>query len=374
MKEAPGTFTVDARDGAARAATLATAHGSVVTPAFMPVGTLATVKSVDPLELRALGTQMILGNTYHLHLRPGENVVETLGGLHTFMGWDGPILTDSGGYQIFSLADTTRVDDDGARFRSVYDGSTVALRPEDAIEIQRRLGSDIAMCLDDVRGPGVGSRALAEAVERTSRWAERCRGSQLAPDQLLFGIVQGGTDMALRRRSLDQLLGIGFDGYAIGGLSVGEDRAAMFTTTEDLAAMMPADRPRYFMGIGDPEGILRVIRAGVDLFDCVLPTRLGRTGAAWTWNGRVNLRNATHSTDSRPLDEQCACTTCARFSRGYLRHLVQQRELLGMRLLSIHNIAFLLDLCASARTAIHAGRLDAYVEEALDRLTESESP
>lgn len=372
MTDAPGTFEVEARDGEARAAALTTAHGIVRTPAFMPVGTLATVKGVDPLELEALGAQMILGNTYHLHLRPGEDLIAELGGLHRFMAWDGPILTDSGGFQVFSLADSTRVDDDGVTFKSVYDGSAVRLTPEAAIEIQRRLGSDVAMCLDDVRGPGADRRALLEAVDRTTRWAERCRRASLAQGQLLFGITQGGTDAELRRRSLDGLLEIGFDGYAIGGLSVGEDRTAMFATTAEAAIAMPTDRPRYFMGIGDPEGILRVIQAGVDLFDCVLPTRLGRTGAAWTHGGRVNLKNAVHARDPRPLDEECACTTCARYSRGYLRHLVQQRELLGMRLLSIHNIAFLLDLCASAREAIFAGRLDAYVAGRLERLAGSE--
>lgn len=372
MTKPPGTFDVEARDGGARAAVLTTAHGAVRTPAFMPVGTLATVKSVDPLELEALGAQMILGNTYHLHLRPGEDLIAELGGLHRFMAWDGPILTDSGGFQVFSLADSTRVDDDGVTFKSVYDGSPVRLTPEAAIEIQRRLGADVAMCLDDVRGPGTDRRALLEAVDRTTRWAERCRRASLDAGQLLFGISQGGTDSELRRRSLDGLLEIGFDGYAIGGLSVGEDRTAMFATTAEAATSMPTDRPRYFMGIGDPEGILRVIQAGVDLFDCVLPTRLGRTGAAWTRSGRVNLKNAAHARDPRPLDEECACPTCARYSRAYLRHLVQQRELLGMRLLSIHNIAFLLDLCASAREAIFAGRLDAYVAGRLERLAGSE--
>lgn len=372
MTSDPGTFTLEATDGAARAAMLVTAHGAVRTPAFMPVGTLATVKSVDPDELRTLGAQMILGNTYHLHLRPGEDLIADLGGLHRFMAWDGPILTDSGGFQVFSLADSTRVDDDGVTFRSVYDGSSVRLTPEDAIAIQRRLGSDVMMCLDDVRGPGADRRALREAVERTTRWAERCRRSPREPGQLLFGISQGGIDDELRRESLEGLLEIGFDGYAIGGLSVGEDRAAMFATTEQAAAAMPADHPRYFMGIGDPEGILRVIQAGVDLFDCVLPTRLGRTGTAWTTDGRLNLKNARYARDARPLDEECACTTCSRFSRAYLRHLVQQRELLGMRLLSIHNIAFLLDLCASAREAIFAGRLDAYVAGRLERLAGSE--
>ena len=356
-------------DGAARAGVLETAHGTVRTPVFMPVGTLGTVKGVDPRELREIGTQILLGNTYHLHLRPGEDLVGELGGLHRFMGWDGPILTDSGGYQVFSLADTRTVDDDGVTFRSVYDGDLVRLRPEDAMRIQATLGSDIAMCLDEVPPPDAPLAVHAAAVERTTRWAERCRAAPAAPGQLRFGIVQGGIDENLRRTSARQLLEIGFDGYAIGGLAVGEDRADMFRMTAFTADLLPADRPRYFMGIGDPEGILRAIAAGVDMFDCVLPTRLGRTGAAMTSRGRLNLRNAGFARDPRPLDEDCACPTCARFSRAYIRHLVAQRELLGMRLLSVHNIAFLLALAAAAREAVLERRFDAFLADALARLT-----
>ncbi|MGI9116791.1 MAG: tRNA guanosine(34) transglycosylase Tgt [Gaiellales bacterium] len=366
---APGDFQVDATDGAARACTLETAHGTVQTPVFMPVGTLGTVKGVDPRELAEIGTQILLGNTYHLHLRPGEELVAELGGLHRFMGWDGPILTDSGGFQVFSLAATRTVDDDGVRFRSVYDGELVHLRPEDAMRIQRELGSDIAMCLDEVPKPDAPLAELAAAVEHTTRWAERCRASPAAPGQLRFGIVQGGIDPALRERSARDLLGIGFDGYAIGGLAVGEDRDDMFRVTASTAALLPADRPRYFMGIGDPEGILRVIAAGVDMFDCVLPTRLGRTGAAMTSTGRLNLRNAGFARDPRPLDETCDCSTCTRFSRAYIRHLVVQKELLGMRLLSIHNMAFLLALATSAREAIVEQRFDDFLAGALERLT-----
>ncbi len=365
----PGDFRVDATDGAARACTLTTAHGTVTTPMFMPVGTLGTVKGVDPDELRAIGTQTILGNTYHLHLRPGEDLVAELGGLHRFMGWDGPILTDSGGFQVFSLADTRTVDDDGVTFRSVYDGDRVRLRPEDAMRIQRDLGADIAMCLDEVPRPDASPDQLAAAVVRTTRWAERCRAAPSAPGQLRFGIVQGGVDEDLRARSAADLLGIGFDGYAIGGLAVGEDRDDMFRVTASTAALLPGERPRYFMGIGDPEGILRVIAAGVDMFDCVLPTRLGRTGAALTSSGRLNLRNAAFARDPRPLDERCDCPTCARFSRAYLRHLVAQKELLGMRLLSVHNMAFLLALCRSARQAIVEQRFDDFLADALQRLT-----
>ena len=368
----PGDFAVEAVDGRARAGTLVTAHGAIRTPVFMPVGTLGTVKGVDPEELRQIGTQILLGNTYHLHLRPGEELVGELGGLHRFMAWDGPILTDSGGFQVFSLAHTRTVDDEGVTFRSVYDGELVRLRPEDAMRIQATLGSDIAMCLDEVPRPDAPLPQLAAAVERTTRWAERCRASPAAPGQLRFGIVQGGIDEGLRRTSAAALTSIGFDGYAIGGLAVGESRADMFRVTESTADLLPADRPRYFMGIGDPEGILRAIAAGVDMFDCVLPTRLGRTGAAMTAHGRLNLRNARFARDPRPLDATCGCPTCRRFSRAYIRHLVAQKELLGMRLLSIHNMAFLLALAAAAREAIAEQRFHAFLADALQRL-ESES-
>jgi queuine tRNA-ribosyltransferase len=364
----PGAFTIDATDGAARACTLETAHGPVQTPVFMPVGTLGTVKGVDPRELTEIGTQILLGNTYHLHLRPGEELIHELGGLHRFMGWDGPILTDSGGFQVFSLAHTRSIDDDGVTFRSVYDGSAVRMRPEDAMRVQELLGSDIAMCFDEVPKPDAPLVELARAVERTTRWAERCKASPAAPGQLRFGIVQGGVDEALRAKSAADIEGIGFDGYAIGGLAVGEDRDDMFRVTQSTARLLPASRPRYFMGIGDPEGILRVIAAGVDMFDCVLPTRLGRTGAAMTTRGRLNMRNAVFARDPRPLDEDCDCSTCQRFSRAYIRHLVAQKELLGMRLLSVHNMAFLLALTRTAREAIVEQRFDAFLADALQRL------
>jgi queuine tRNA-ribosyltransferase len=334
----------------------------------MPVGTLGTVKGVDPSELTAIGTQILLGNTYHLHLRPGEDLIAELGGLHRFMGWDGPILTDSGGFQVFSLAHTRKIDDDGVTFRSVYDGAAVRLRPEDAMRVQERLGSDIAMCFDEVPKPDAPLPHLAAAVERTTRWAERCKASPAAPGQLRFGIVQGGVDEQLRARSAADLIQIGFDGYAIGGLAVGEEREDMFRVTESTARLLPELRPRYFMGIGDPEGILRVIAAGVDMFDCVLPTRLGRTGAAMTSSGRLNLRNASFARDARPLDDRCDCPTCLRFSRAYIRHLVAQKEILGLRLLSVHNMAFLLALTNAAREAIVEQRFDDFLAEALERL------
>jgi queuine tRNA-ribosyltransferase len=367
-------FTVEATDGAARAGILRTAHGEIRTPAFMPVGTKATVKSLHPDEVREAGAQILLGNTYHLHFRPGEELIEELGGLHRFMGWDGPILTDSGGFQVFSLRDTIgKVDDDGVTFRNVYDGAAERFTPELAAEIQRKLGSDIAMCLDQVLPPGLDRGAHETAVRRTTEWARRQRDAPRAEGQLRFGIAQGGVDEELRRRSTLELAELDFDGNAIGGLAVGEPRETMFELTAFSTELMPAEKPRYFMGIGDPEGILRVLQAGVDMFDCVLPTRTARTGSALTWEGRLNLRNARFARDDRPLDEGCGCAACARFSRAYVRHLLNQQEILGLRLLSVHNLRFLLDLTAGARAAIERGALDAYVTDALSRL-ETETP
>ena len=362
-------FTVTATDGAARAGILRTAHGDVPTPAFMPVGTKGTVKTLDPSELRQLGTSILLGNTYHLHFRPGDELVGELGGLHRFSGWDGPILTDSGGFQVFSLRDTiVAVDDDGVTFRSVYDGAPARFTPELVAAIQGRLGSDVAMCLDICAPAGVPRAELAEAVRRTTVWAARQREAPRPPGQLLFGIAQGGADPELRTRSIEEVVALDFDGYALGGLSVGEDRDEMLETTAWAAPLLPDDRPRYFMGIGDPEGVLEVVERGIDMFDCVLPTRTARTGSALTWEGRLNLRNARFARDPRPLDEGCACPACARFSRAYLRHLVNQQELLGLRLLSLHNLRFLLDLTAGAREAIERGAFATFKEEALARL------
>jgi queuine tRNA-ribosyltransferase len=335
----------------------------------MPVGTKATVKTVDPDELRGLGTTILLGNTYHLHFRPGEDLIAELGGLHRFMGWDGPILTDSGGFQVFSLRDTiAAVDDDGVTFRSVYDGSPARFRPEAVAEIQAKLGSDIAMCLDICPPVDISQAELAEAVRRTTLWAARQRAAPRAEGQLLFGIAQGASDPELRRRSISELTELDFDGYALGGLAIGEERGEMFETTAWGAELLPEDKPRYFMGIGDPEGVLEVIERGVDMFDCVLPTRTARTGSALTWEGRLNLRNARFARDPAPLDEGCTCPACRRFSRAYLRHLINQQELLGLRLLSLHNLRFLLELTANARVAIEQGGLAAYKAEALDRL------
>ncbi len=363
------SFAVTATDGAARAGVLRTRHGEVRTPAFMPVGTKGTVKSLDPLEVRELGAEILLGNTYHLHFRPGDELIRDLGGLHAFMAWDGPILTDSGGFQVFSLRDTiARVDDDGVTFRSVYDGRETRFTPELAAGIQANLGSDIAMCLDQVPAVDVSRRDLEEAVRRTTEWAARQRHAPRAEGQLRFGISQGGVDSELRRRSIEEIAELDFDGNAIGGLAIGEERQAMFEATDRAAAMLPDGKPRYFMGIGDPEGILEVIEAGVDMFDCVLPTRTARTGSALTREGRLNLRNARFATDPAPLDEECDCAACTRFSRAYIRHLVNQNELLGLRLLSLHNLRFLVQLTRGAADAIERGTFASYKRDLLERL------
>jgi queuine tRNA-ribosyltransferase len=363
------TFELAATDGEARTGVLHTAHGDVPTPAFMPVGTKATVKGLEPMRLRELGTTILLGNTYHLHFRPGAELVEELGGLHRFMAWDGPILTDSGGFQVFSLRDTiAAVDREGVTFRSVYDGRAARFTPELVAEIQRRLGSDIAMCLDVCPPPDVPREGLEAATALTTQWAARQIAAPRAPGQLLFGISQGGTDPELRRRSTEEISGLGFDGHALGGLSVGEDRDVMLETVGWAAAMLPREKPRYFMGIGDPAGILEVVERGIDMFDCVLPTRLGRTGSALTWEGRLNLKNARFARERRPLDEDCPCTACSQFTRAYLRHLVNQQELLGLILLSEHNVRFLLDLTAGARAAIERGEFGSYKAAALERL------
>ena len=365
------SFTVTATDGAARAGILHTAHGDVPTPAFMPVGTKATVKGLDPVRLRELGTSILLGNTYHLHFRPGVGVVADLGGLHEFMGWDGPILTDSGGFQVFSLRDTIiRADDDGVTFRSVYDGQPARFTPELAAEIQRGLGSDVAMCLDVCPPADVPRAELELAVARTTLWARRQLDAPRAEGQLLFGIAQGGSDGELRRRSIEEIASLGLDGHALGGLSVGEDRSLMLDTVGWAAPLLPSEGPRYFMGLGDPAGILAVVGRGIDMFDCVLPTRLGRTGSALTWEGRLNLRNARFARDPEPLQEGCPCRACTGFSRAYLRHLVNQQELLGLILLSEHNVRFLLDLTAGARAAIEGGELETFTVNALKRLEE----
>ncbi len=335
----------------------------------MPVGTKGTVKSLHPDEVRALGADVILGNTYHLHFRPGDELIAELGGLHAFSGWDGPILTDSGGFQVFSLRDTLlAVDDDGVTFRSVYDGTSERFTPERVAAIERNLGSDIAMCLDICSPSGVDRRELQEAVRRTTLWATRQREAERAPGQLVFGIAQGGTDRELRQRSVEEIVALDFDGNALGGLAVGEDWDEMLAAVSHGAELLPSDKPRYFMGIGDPAGILEVIARGIDMFDCVLPTRTARTGSALTAAGRLNLKNAIYARDPGPIEDGCDCPACARFSRAYVRHLLNQQELLGLRLLSLHNLRFVLRLTAGARAAIERGEFPAYRADALERL------
>jgi queuine tRNA-ribosyltransferase len=345
---------VDPATGARRGR-LTTPHGRVETPAFMPVGTQGTVKGLTADQLRAIGAEMVLGNTYHLALRPGEDVVAELGGLHHFMGWDGPILTDSGGFQIYSLAERTKITEAGASFQSHIDGSRVEISPERAVAIQEALGSDIAMVLDHVVGLPADERLVREATERSVRWAGRCRDAHTRADQAQFAIVQGGLDPELRKWSAQELVKLDFPGYAVGGLSVGEDPADMYRTLDATVPELPEDRPRYLMGVGRPQDLIEGVRRGIDLFDCVMPTRNGRNALAFTDEGTLRLRNLQYQTDPRPLEADCPCAAC-RHSRGYLRHLFQAGEMLGPILLSIHNLTHYQRLMERMRRAIEEDR------------------
>ncbi len=354
-------FHVLHNDGAARLGRLETPHGAVETPVFMPVGTQATVKGLTPDQLRAAGARMILGNTYHLTLRPGDGLIAELGGLHRFMNWDGPILTDSGGYQVYSLAHSLRIDDRAAVFRSHIDGALLQLSPEKAVAIQENLGSDVAMCLDECPpAADTPPERMREAVRRTVYWAERCRAAHRRADQALFGIVQGGTDLGLRAECAEALARLDFPGYALGGFSVGETPEQMARALGPCARMLPADRPRYLMGVGRPQDVLAGIEAGIDLFDCVLPTRNGRNAQAFTDDGPVRLRNARHRRDPAPLESGCPCYACAHFSRAYLHHLFGAEEMLGPTLLSLHNVAYYCRLTAEAREAIAGERFGSF--------------
>lgn len=360
MKPAAISFQLLRTDGAARLGRLETPHGTVDTPIFMPVGTQAAVKGLTPDQVAGTGARILLANTYHLALRPGEALIAEAGGLHKFMQWDGPILTDSGGFQVYSLALTRKIDDRAAVFQSHIDGSRFELSPERAIAIQESLGSDIAMCLDECPPFGTSADYLREAVRRTVLWAERCRTAHRRPDQALFAIVQGGTDLALRAECARALVGLDFPGYALGGFSVGETPAQMVTALEPSAALLPVDRPRYLMGVGRPEDLLAGIASGIDLFDCVLPTRNGRNASAFTANGPIRLRNARFKRDFGPIESGCECYACRHFSRAYVRHLFQAGEMLGPTLLSLHNVAHYLRLMAEARTAIREQRFAEY--------------
>ena len=340
----------------ARLGRLETAHGAIDTPQFMPVGTQASVKSLTPADLHAAGAQIILGNAYHLSLRPGAERIARLGGLHRFMAWDGPILTDSGGFQVFSLAHLREVDEAGVTFASHIDGAPHRLSPEAAIAIQEQLGSDIAMAFDQLVDPGLATTAVADAMERTHRWAKRSLAAHTRVDQALFGIVQGGIDPDLRRRSVSAVAELPFDGIAIGGLSVGESKAEMSAMLQIVAEVLADDpRPRYLMGVGSPLDFFVAVEHGVDLFDCVLPTRVARTGQLWTSQGRLNIRNSRFQDDPDPVDPGCGCETCATFSRAYLAHLFRAEELLGYRLATVHNLTYTLDLMRGIRAALADG-------------------
>ena len=365
-------FTISATDGAARTGTIAMQRGEIRTPAFMPVGTAATVKAMRPEEVRASGADIILGNTYHLMLRPGAERVAKLGGLHEFMGWERPILTDSGGYQVMSLSELTKVTEEGVAFASHLDGSRHMLSPERSIEVQRLLGSDIVMQFDQLVPTTSTPKAQAEAMERSIRWAKRSREEfdrdiEHAKRAALFGIQQGALDERLRKASADALIDIGFDGYAVGGLAVGEGQDAMFGCLDFAVDMLPEDQPRYLMGVGKPDDIVGAVQRGIDMFDCVLPTRSGRTGQAFTADGPLNLRNARFAEDREPIETECPCQACMTFSRAYIHHLVKSGEILGAMLMTQHNLWFYQRLMQGLRDAIAEERLSAFASAFVDR-------
>ena len=361
-------FTIDATDGAARTGRIAMQRGTIRTPAFMPVGTAATVKAMKPETVRKTGADIILGNTYHLMLRPGAERMARLGGLHKFMNWQRPILTDSGGYQVMSLSELRKLTEKGVEFRSHIDGSKHMLTPERSMEIQRMLGSDIVMAFDECPRADQPRDAIATSMEMSMRWARRSRdgfdaGGEHAQRSALFGIQQGALDEELRRISADKLTDIGFDGYAIGGLAVGEGQEAMFATLDFAPGQLPADRPRYLMGVGKPDDLVGAVERGVDMFDCVLPSRSGRNGQAFIWNGPINLRNARFAEDEEPLDSRCTCDTCGTYSRAYLHHLVKSQEILGAMLMTEHNIAFYQQLMQAMRDAIAEARFAQFARD-----------
>ncbi|MDD5199970.1 MAG: tRNA guanosine(34) transglycosylase Tgt [Terrimicrobiaceae bacterium] len=369
-------FEVQAAVGRARAGSLKTRRGVIETPVFMPVGTQATVKAMTPVELREVGAQVILGNTYHLHVRPGEGLIRDFGGLHRFMGWDGPILTDSGGFQVFSLAKLRRITEEGVHFQNHLDGTPTFIGPERSMEIQRDLGSDIVMLFDECPPHPCTHEDAAASLDLTLRWARRCRewwDARPAEDRpLVFGIVQGSGYPDLRQRSAEALVEIGFDGYAIGGVSVGEPEPEMFAAIEAAEPHLPADRARYAMGLGTPKQVIELIARGVDMMDCVLPTRLARNGTAFTGDGTLNLKNAPFARDERPIEPGCECYACRNFARAYVRHLIKAEEILGLRLVSIHNLHFYVGLGLRARAAILDGSFEAFRRETVGRLDAGE--
>lgn len=350
-----GNFQVEATFGKARAATLQTAHGKIQTPVFMPVGTKATVKAMLPEELKGLGAQIILGNTYHLHLRPGEKIIKKLGGLHKFMNWDFPILTDSGGFQVFSLSKLNKVSEEGVKFKSHIDGAECFLTPESSMQIQMDLGADIIMAFDECPPYPADKKRIDDSLELTMRWLKRCQSAMTREQSLLFGIVQGGLHLDLRRKSLAQICSLDLPGYALGGFSVGEPIELMHELVDVIGAEMPSDKPRYLMGVGTPLDLILSVDSGIDMFDCVMPTRVARNGTLFTWQGKVSIKRTEYKEDSSPLDPECDCYTCKNYSKAYLRHLFMTGEIVSSRLNTIHNLHFYLDLMAKARQNILKG-------------------
>jgi queuine tRNA-ribosyltransferase len=370
MNAKPFQFDLIATENAARAGVFHTPHGDLETPVFAPVGTQATVKAVSPDQLSATGASLVLANTYHLYLRPGADLIAEMGGLHSFMQWSKPMLTDSGGFQVFSLAAIRKIDEDGVTFKSHIDGSMHRLTPESSIAIQEKLGADMIMAFDECASP-YDEAYNQEAVKRTHAWAERSQKAKNRQDQALFGIVQGGVFPDLRRESAKTIAGMGFSGHAIGGLSVGETKTEMHAMIELVNAFLPAEKPRYLMGVGSPEDLIECVARGIDIFDCVLPTRLARHQSAFTHSGRINLMNATYAHDPSPIDTSCDCYTCRTFSRAYLRHLIVAKEMLAATLVSIHNIQFLVTLMKQSRQAILAGQFSDFAIEFLARYQSS---
>ncbi|WP_338817942.1 Queuine tRNA-ribosyltransferase [Moorella thermoacetica] len=363
------TFTVLKRDRStgARLGRLTTPHGTIETPGFMPVGTQATVKTMTPEEVAGLGAEIILANTYHLYLRPGADIIREAGGLHRFMHWERPILTDSGGFQVFSLADLREISDEGVTFRSHLDGSIHFLGPAESMAVQEALGSDIAMAFDECVAYPASPEEVAAGVERTSRWAEACLRAHRREDQAVFGIIQGGTIPELRRRSAREITALDFPGYGIGGLSVGEPKELMYSILEELQGYLPENKPRYLMGVGSPDCLIEGVKRGVDMFDCVLPTRIARNGTVMTTYGKLVVRNAAYARDFRPLDPECDCYTCRNYTRAYIRHLLKAEEILGLRLTTIHNLHFLIKLMQRLRQAIAEGRLEEVAADFYER-------
>ena len=351
------------KDGATRLGTLLTGHGNIDTPVFMPVGTQGVVKAMTHKELRETGATMILANAYHLYLRPGDEMIRRLGGIHKFSGWDGAMLTDSGGYQIFSLGVLREIKEDGVLFQSHIDGSRHFLTPEKMIKVQENIGADVAMCLDECVSYPSSYEYTDESVDLTSRWARRCREAKADGPQKLFGIIQGGFYKDLRLKSAHELLGMNFDGYAIGGLSVGEPKSLMWDMVDTVIDLLPQDKPRYMMGVGMPEDLLEGVKRGVDMFDCILPTRLARNGTLFTWDGKMNLKNARYTEDPKPIDETCSCYTCRTFSRAYLRHLLVSHELTSFYLNTVHNVFFYMEFMKRIRDAIRAGSFEGFYND-----------